>query len=41
MYNLKSKKVIIVGGSSGMGLAVAQLAFESVADVIVVSFLTV
>ena len=28
MYNLQSKKVVVIGGSSGMGLAVAQLAFE-------------
>jgi NAD(P)-dependent dehydrogenase (short-subunit alcohol dehydrogenase family) len=37
MYNLKSKKVIVVGGSSGMGLAVAQLAFELGAEVTLTS----
>lgn len=37
MYNLKSKKVVVVGGSSGMGLAVAQLAFELGAEVTLTS----
>jgi NAD(P)-dependent dehydrogenase (short-subunit alcohol dehydrogenase family) len=37
MYNLKSKTVVVVGGSSGMGLAVAQMAFELGAEVTLTS----
>jgi NAD(P)-dependent dehydrogenase (short-subunit alcohol dehydrogenase family) len=33
MYNLKNKNVIVVGGSSGMGLATAKMAFELGANV--------
>lgn len=37
MYNLKNKNIIIIGGSSGMGLSVARLAFESGAMVTLTS----
>jgi NAD(P)-dependent dehydrogenase (short-subunit alcohol dehydrogenase family) len=37
MNNLKSKTVVVVGGSSGMGLAVAQMAFELGAEVTLTS----
>jgi NAD(P)-dependent dehydrogenase (short-subunit alcohol dehydrogenase family) len=37
MYNLKSKKVVVVGVSSGIGLVVAQLAFELGAEVTLTS----
>src|SRR5690349_11251363 len=37
IQNLKEKKIIIVGGSSGIGLAVATMAYESGATVILTS----
>ncbi len=35
--NLKDKKIIVVGGSSGMGLATAKMAFEAGANVTLTS----
>jgi len=37
MYNIKNKNIIVIGGSTGMGLAVAQSAFELGANVTLTS----
>lgn len=37
MQNLKNKKVIVIGGSSGIGLAVVRLAYEAGAEVLFTS----
>ena len=37
MYNLESKNIVVIGGSSGMGLATAKMAFEAGANVTLTS----
>ena len=37
MNTIKGKNIVVVGGSTGMGLAVAQLAFELGANVTLTS----
>jgi len=37
MYNIKNKNILVIGGSTGMGLAVAQSAFELGANVTLTS----
>lgn len=37
MYNLKDKNIIVIGGSTGMGLATAKMAFEAGATVTLTS----